>query len=97
MYSLSAVALLLADVIASLALSGRLGGARAKGGATAAVLIAALALGAVPTDVRAQGAQGDQAAPEAEEGQGEEVRGDDAAAILAASEVTLAHVLTGDR
>ena len=92
-----AVALLLADVIASLALSGRLGGARAKGGATAAVLIAALALGAVPTDVRAQGAQGDQAAPEAEEGQGEEVRGDDAAAILAASEVTLAHVLTGDR
>ncbi|WP_289149470.1 DUF4159 domain-containing protein [uncultured Salipiger sp.] len=74
----TAIALLLADVIASLALSGRLGGGRA-GPAAAAILAAALML---PGMARAQD---------------EQPTGDDAAAILAASEVTLAHVLTGDR
>ncbi|MCR8549034.1 DUF4159 domain-containing protein [Salipiger sp. P9] len=72
-----AIALLLADVVASLALSGRLGGTRARG-ATAAALTA-LAILVLPQPGQAQ----DQS--------------DDAAAILAASEVTLAHVLTGDR
>ncbi|MBU2963757.1 DUF4159 domain-containing protein [Citreicella sp. C3M06] len=63
--------LLIADAIASLALSGRLSGARAT---KAAAVLLALALAA--PQARAQ---------------------EDAAAILAASEVTLAHVLTGDR
>ena len=66
-----AIALLLADVVASLALSGRLRGAR---GATA--LIAAMALlPALPQTARAQ---------------------DDAFALAATSEMTLAHVITGD-
>ncbi|KAA8608036.1 LytTR family transcriptional regulator [Salipiger aestuarii] len=69
-----AVLLLMADVIASLALSGRLTGARA---ARAAVVGIALLL-AVP-QARAQ-----------------EPGLTDDAAILAASEVTLAHVITGD-
>ncbi len=65
-----AIALLLADVIASLALSGRLRGARA----TATVLAALMLL---PQTGRAQDTT-------------------DAMALAATSEVTLAHVLTGD-
>ena len=64
----AAIALLLADVIASLALSGRLRGAR-----VAATL---LALALIPREGAAQS--------------------DEALAILATSEVRLAHVLTGD-
>ncbi|MFZ5963152.1 DUF4159 domain-containing protein [Thalassococcus sp. BH17M4-6] len=63
-----AIGLLLADVIASLALSGRLRGAR-----VAATMLAALAL--MPQQGRAQ---------------------DDTLALAATSEVTLAHVITGD-
>ena len=66
-----AIALLLADVVASLALSGRL-----RGASGAAALIAAVAmLPAVPQTARAQ---------------------DDAFALAATSEMTLAHVITGD-
>jgi hypothetical protein len=64
------VALLLADVIASLALSGRLRGARVA----ATVLVAVMLL---PQTGRAQDT-------------------DDALALAATSEVTLAHVITGD-
>lgn len=64
------IALLLADVLASLALSGRLRGAR-----VAATVL--LALSVMPYQVRAQ----DQ---------------NDALALAATAEVTLAHVMTGD-
>ncbi len=69
-----AVLLLMADVIASLALSGRLTGARA---ARASALVLALVLAAPQARAQDEGLSDD-------------------AAILAASEVTLAHVLTGD-
>ncbi|MFD1340983.1 DUF4159 domain-containing protein [Litorisediminicola beolgyonensis] len=69
-----AIALLFADVLASLALSGRLRGARASSSATAALALI-LALGTVPAPTQAQ---------------------DDTFAIDATSDVTLAHVLTGD-
>ncbi|MGY9045884.1 MAG: DUF4159 domain-containing protein [Rhodobacterales bacterium] len=67
-----AIAALLADVVASLALSGRLRGARAT---TALIAFFLLPL---PQQGQAQSA------------------GDDAFALAATSEVTLAHVLTGD-
>ncbi|WP_372836973.1 BatA domain-containing protein, partial [Puniceibacterium confluentis] len=69
-----AVTLLLADVIASLALSGRLRGARAAAAIVAAVMLLPMA----PDQARAQPAQ------------------DDAFALAATAEVSLAHVLTGD-
>ncbi|WP_226624083.1 DUF4159 domain-containing protein [Alloyangia pacifica] len=77
-----AIALLLADVIASLALSGRLRGARPSAPGTTAVLLA-LVLGplAAPGTAQAQGAPSAQA---------------DAFAEAATAEVTLAHVITGD-
>jgi hypothetical protein len=84
-----AIALLLADVIASLALSGRLRGARPAGGA--AVLLFALAL--APREGLAQQSG---TAPERNQGAGA-AAGDEATAIAATSEVVLAHVLTGDR
>lgn len=75
-----ALTLLLIDIIASLALSGRMRGPRAD---VAAALALALMLGA-PGEARAQaGAQADAQA-------------NDDFAILATREVVLAHVLTGD-
>ncbi len=81
-----AVALLLADVIASLALSGRLRGARAAG---TAVILAALSLGA---EAQAQV----QAQVQAQAQTQAQTQAEDTAAIAATAEVVLAHVLTGD-
>ena len=80
-----AIALLLADVIASLALSGRLGGARPRAGTAAILAVLALSLTPVPSSAQ-ESTDSARTSP-----------GDEAAAMLAASEVTLAHVLTGDR
>ncbi|MFW2542690.1 DUF4159 domain-containing protein [Primorskyibacter sp. 2E107] len=72
-----AIALLLADVVASLALSGRLRGPRAIG--PAMVLLALMGL------------------PDMGQAQADaETQTDDRLAILASSEVVLAHVITGD-
>jgi hypothetical protein len=77
-----AIAALLADVIASLALSGRLRGAR-----PATALVAALMLAPIlPQPVQAQPVQAQDGATAQQ----------DAFALAATSEVTLAHVLTGD-
>ncbi|MEO9574427.1 MAG: DUF4159 domain-containing protein [Tateyamaria sp.] len=71
----AAIGLLLVDVIASLALSGRLtGGVRARG--TAALIAALLIAPVVPNPAHAQQSAEDE--------------------IAAASEVVLAHVITGD-
>ncbi|WP_425097979.1 DUF4159 domain-containing protein [Tropicibacter sp. S64] len=70
-----AITLLLADVIASLALSGRLRGPRAIG--PAMILLALMAL--------------------PDRGQAQDTPTDDRLAILASSEVVLAHVITGDQ
>ncbi|NDV98319.1 DUF4159 domain-containing protein [Salipiger sp. PrR002] len=78
-----AIALLLADVIASLALSGRLRGARPSG--TAAAVLLALALGALAAPGTAQAQQSQRSSAEA-----------DAFAEAATGELTLAHVITGD-
>ncbi|ETX28543.1 DUF4159 domain-containing protein [Roseivivax isoporae] len=75
-----ATVLLFADVLASLALSGRLRGARATAGTAAALVALALLM---PGHARAQ---------ETGDSQGADVD----FAIAATSEVTLAHVLTGD-
>jgi len=88
----AALLLLVADVLASLALSGRLTGPRARG-AAAAFAVAALALSMNPGDLRAQGAgNATGATPE----DGAAVSAADAEAIAATSEVVLAHVLTGN-
>jgi len=80
-----AIALLLVDVLASLALSGRLGGARPRAGTAAILAVLALSLTPVPSSAQ-ESTDSARTSP-----------GDEAAAMLAASEVTLAHVLTGDR
>ncbi|MBR9892924.1 DUF4159 domain-containing protein [bacterium] len=80
-----AIALLLADVLASLALSGRLGGARPRAGTAAILAVLALSLTPMPSSAQ-ESTDSARTSP-----------GDEAAAMLAASEVTLAHVLTGDR
>ncbi|KIQ68404.1 DUF4159 domain-containing protein [Wenxinia marina] len=82
-----AAALLMLDVLASLALSGRLRGPRAAGGA-AVVLLALMLAPAGPA--RAQGEA--PAAPDSETASADL----DAFAIEATSNVVLAHVLTGD-
>lgn len=69
-----ALALLLADVVAALAVGGRLSRARAG----VVPVLALLAFAAVPSGVKAQGQ-------------------DEAALVREAGNVTLAHVLTGDR
>ncbi|MGI3166548.1 DUF4159 domain-containing protein [Pseudooceanicola sp. 200-1SW] len=80
-----ALLLLMADILASLALSGRLRGARAAG--SAALLALALLLPAAPQGARAQsaGQTSGQAAQEAED-----------FALAATAETVLAHVLTGN-
>ncbi|MEM9844291.1 MAG: DUF4159 domain-containing protein [Pseudomonadota bacterium] len=72
----AALMLLVADVVASLALSGRLIPARAAVGALAALLLSA--------PIMAEAQQSDTSLD------------DDAKALLASSEVVLAHILTGD-
>lgn len=74
---------LAADVVATLALSGRLTGARARGAAVAVLLGVALAM---PAPSQAQ-----EPLPEAVE------QADDTAAIEATRELVLAHILTGNR
>ncbi|WP_088622902.1 DUF4159 domain-containing protein [Oceanicola sp. 22II-s10i] len=78
----AALMLLVADILASLALSGRLTGPRSG---VAATLLLAAAVTLTPAAPRAQ----DTTAPEE--------TGDDALAALATAEVVLAHIVTGNR
>lgn len=77
------IALLLADVIASLALSGRL-----RGPVAAALALALVGFGMTPAPVQAQSSETVQT--------GDDLGADDPFAIAATSDVVLAHVLTGD-
>ena len=81
----AAILMLVADILASLALSGRLTGPRARAGAAAA--LAAILLAGLPAGPsHAQTVETD-----------EEASRSDAMAIEATSEVVLAHVITGNR
>ncbi|WP_158966001.1 DUF4159 domain-containing protein [Chachezhania sediminis] len=76
-----ALLLLAADVVATLALSGRLTSARARAPrAAAALALAVLMAGLAPGDARAQDPSADQTARD----------------VMAADELVLAHVLTGN-
>ena len=89
----AALLMLLADILATLMLSGRLTGPRARS-STVAVLAVALFAVAQPGDGRAQGT-----APQIETQDGAAAEGDpatDPRAIQATQEVVLAHVLTGN-
>ena len=89
-----AMLVLLADVIATLLLSGRLSGGalqRRAAGLAGAAVVAALALGASAPAALAQEAEA-QAAAEA----AAQLPPDDRLALIATRDVVLAHVLTGD-
>ncbi len=85
----AALALLAADILATLRVSGRLGGGARRGAQVALVLLLAGALLAGTSGAQAQGLSQMKAAP----GPG---AGPDAAAQYAANETVLAYVRTGD-
>ncbi|SEK62553.1 N-terminal double-transmembrane domain-containing protein [Roseivivax marinus] len=95
-----ATVMLFADILASLALTGRLRGARPVATTAAAVLLA-LSVTALPDRAAAQGTAPGQLAPSEDNGPPSEQAEPDAGpagdfALAATAEVTLAHVLTGN-